>query len=575
MSSSDALSERGAVFTPNDFADLLASWAIQDKCQRVIDTGVGEGSLTFAAYKRLIELGAEPSKAQSQIYGSEIHSSTYRSFQNQAIRQSIEFPNIRQGDFFKQELPQVETIIGNPPYVRCVAISNIDAIRKRVIGKNKQLSEQGISRLSDLYIYFLLYAMCHLKPGGRLAVITADSWLNARYGESFKLYLKANFEIKALINLDRQVFDAEVKPVLLFAVKKSDQKTDSSEWLRFIRVRNGLPVNKLLSVIDSYNSDLPDLSAVSVKLNELEAKEPWGVHFKASYLLTDIASHPKTVHLSDIGKTKIGIQTLAKDFFVLSPDQVKESKIERRFLRPMIYSSKYWDRLKVEPGDKAHAYIFYCSKYKREIDGTNALRYIVRGERKEVKVRGKNKTVTGYHKKERIQKAGRRNWYDLKTHIERRGKAEILIPRLIAKKFQVIWNKALYVPGELFIEFFPKAPLFTDLKVYLAILNSSLFEVSLRIDAQLYGGGSYNISPGRIGKTWVPDVGQLTEEDKVRLIGAYKRLLEDPIMGRQEIDEAVYSYLNYDAERQKLIAETLSDLIKLGEVNLHTELETD
>jgi hypothetical protein len=563
---SDSISEVGAIYTPKDFANLLASWAIREKHHRVIDTGIGEGALTFAAYERLIELGAPPSSARLQIYGSEIRPATYEVFKSLAAEQAIEFPNIKCGDFFSYELPEVETVIGNPPYVRCSAIQDVDSIREKVFGKNRELSEKDISRLSDLYIYFLIYAASHLRPGGRIAVITADSWLNVRYGIAFKRYLKSNFKIEALVNLDRLVFSAEVRPVLVFAVKKDAPKIHASETLQFIRVKNGLPAGKLLSLIKKPKATNPDVLITPIETRTLDAGSPWGIHFKASDLVKEIAATTKTTTLSTLGRTRIGIQTLAKEFFVLTPEKAKVAKIEKRFLRPFIYSSRYWDKPTIDDGATPNAYLFCCSKDKKDIKGTNALRYIRQGERKVVKVRGKNETVIGYHNKERIKEDYRRNWYDLKTLIMRRGRAEILIPRLIAKKFQVVWNKAGFESGELYIEFFPNEPLPVEISTYLAILNSTLFETLLRIDAQLYGGGSYNISPGRIGNTLVPDVKQLTQEDKSRLNEAYTRLLVDPVQGRQEIDQALSLFLGFDAAKHQLVIEILNDLIRLGEM---------
>ena len=48
----------GSIYTPPDFAQFLTFWAIQNPQDTILDVGIGEGAFTFAAYYRLLELGA-------------------------------------------------------------------------------------------------------------------------------------------------------------------------------------------------------------------------------------------------------------------------------------------------------------------------------------------------------------------------------------------------------------------------------------------------------------------------------------------------------------------------------------
>jgi hypothetical protein len=73
----------GSIYTPPDFTQFLTFWAIQNPQDTILDVGIGEGAFTFAAYYRLLELGAIAAEAQQQIYGAEVDASTYDRFYNE------------------------------------------------------------------------------------------------------------------------------------------------------------------------------------------------------------------------------------------------------------------------------------------------------------------------------------------------------------------------------------------------------------------------------------------------------------------------------------------------------------
>jgi methylase of polypeptide subunit release factors len=550
----------GAIYTPPDFAEFLVSWAIRRPGQIVLDTGVGVGVFTFAAYRRLVQLGTDPDAARTQIYGAEVDSPTYSLFRDAAAAMGGAFPNVVCGDFFDTASPPVDAVIGNPPYVRRTYIEDIERIRGSVVLPGAAIGAKNLPRLTDLYVYFLLRALTMLKPGGRLAVITADSWLNVGYGEALKAYLHRHFVIESLISLDRRVFsDAQVKPVLLLATKEID--TTPRQPTQFVRLRNGLPISSLNYILDEPNGNMENVTLATVDGQSLDPTQPWGIHFKAPELYERLAGHRLMTTVAGLATTRVGLQTLAKDFFVLTREQAIDARIEPQYLRPLAQSARYCTQAIIVPDQTPTHYLFYCSASKDELEGTQALAYILRGESAEVPVRGKGFTVTGYHTKERIQRSHRKHWYDLRTAIERRGRAAILVPRLVYRSFRPVWNQAAFVPGELFIEFLPFPLADTDVEAYLAILASSIFEVMLRNHAQLYGGGTYNINPGQIKRVPILNVTTLTSSQKECLKQAYRRYLATSANDRSSIDAVVADILGFDAMLRQHLAEVVADLV--------------
>jgi len=552
----------GAIYTPPGYARFLTSWAVQQPKDRVLDVGIGEGVFTFAAYHRLIELGATSEDAQNQVFGAEIDSVTYQKFCEFARSANIRFSNLSNANFFDINFPSVDAIIGNPPYVRRTYIENVDDIRQSVIERNLGVSDLQMTRMTDMYIYFLLRALPTLKPGGKLAVITSDPWLNVSYGEEFKRYLQTYFKIDTLITLDHRVFeDAQVKPVLLLATKR--EIADEDWHVQFVRVKSGLSIDILKNVLDNQDhKHAKDIISSTVKGCDLDPSVPWSIHFKAPAVYEALESHRFMTPMANVAETRIGIQTLAKDFFVLTQEQADATQIEAQFLEPLAQSIRYFREPIIHSDTSPPFYLFCCGKSKEELQDTRALEYILQGEVTRVEVRGKGMNVVGYHNKERIKRANRHYWYDLKSSFERRGSASILIPRLIYHTFNVLWNKALFVPGELFIEFLP--PPGVDIEVYLAVLVSSVSEIMLRVHAQVYGGGTFNIGPGQIKSVPILNVRLLTERQKEDLKQAYLSYVSDQYHNRSAINALVYSILGCTDLEQQNLEKVLEDLLLLA-----------
>jgi len=559
----------GAIYTPPDFARFLASWAIKEPTDKVLDVGVGEGTFVFAAYRRLLEIGSNPTTANSQVYGSEIDAASYRRFLVESEKLGQKFPNISHSDFFATQRPTLDAVVGNPPYVRRTYLENIDQIRHTIIAHDSALRELQLTRMTDLYIYFLLHAVATLRPGGRLAVITADPWLNVRYGEAFKRYLHQNFYIDSLISLDRRVFlDAQVKPVLLLATRKGyaqliDYQT-RHQYVQFIRVKNGLSIEQVGNLLSSSENSHPDVTMIKVAHTDLQTRRPWGLHFKTPAVYRTIAAHPLVTPIASVANTRIGVQTLAKEFFVLRTDQIRSSQIEARFLQPLAQSARWFGHPTIEPEDVSDFHLFSCSEDKQQLAGTKALAYILQGESTVISVRGKETLVVGFQNKERIARASRPHWYDLKTSIDRRGRAAILIPRLVYRSFTVVWNKAGFVPGELFIEYLPHPLANDDAELHLAILSSSITEFVLRSHAQIYGGGTFNINPGQVRQVPILNTTLLAKEQVNALKLAYRAYLEDTQHSRVALDSAMLEIFGFDHLFENRLKESLVDLVMMA-----------
>jgi hypothetical protein len=102
------------------------------------------------------------------------------------------------------------------------------------------------------------------------------------------------------------------------------------------------------------------------------------------------------------------------------------------------------------------------------------------------------------------------------------------------------------VAGENFIELLPLPTM--PLRPLLAILNSGLTEVTLRVSAHVYGGGVYNLSPGSVGKVPVVDVRCLSPATLQQLDTAYGQFLLSGGKDRMALDTVVLAAAGFPAD---------------------------
>jgi len=550
----------GAVYTPEAYAQILTNWALQSKTSTVLDLGIGMGVFAYQALERLKELGADEPSALKQIYGAEIDKNTFAKFSSESKTNGLNFNNLQNIDFFDYKYPKVQAIIGNPPYVRRRQLDRVTVrtIKEKTIQQNTIIDQEELYALSDLYVYFLLAALPNLEPGGRFAAIVADTWLNARYGNVLKKYLVSEFQLCHLISLDRRVFvGAQVKAVIILAIKKSNNQ-EVVHPTRFSRIRNGLSINDLSSYVQcNLTENTKEIKAKDIDVTTLEINSPWGAIFKSSTIIDEILNKPITVSINKVARIGIGLQTLAKDFFVVTREQKEEGVVEGQYLVPYAYSISSINKPIIREKDILN-YVFCCSSPKENLLNTKALEHILEGEKREINVRGKGISIIGYQNKERIIEANRPYWYDVKTEIDKKERAEILLPRFVFQDYFVIWNKANSVPGGALIQFFPHQHKIIDIRVSLAILTSTFSESIFRINSQIYGGGTSNLRINDLKKAPTIDIFQLSTRQQTKLVKAYDEYVKTGDKNR--IDEVVNGILGLDEEQVVRLRNLLVDL---------------
>ena len=536
---SNALKSQGFVRTPPVIAALLARWALRSPDDHVLDAGFGEGAFLLESARCLQSLGTPADRLAAQLYGIDARPDAApmlrQAFGSHGL--PVNLPGIRTGDFFTTPFPPVDAIVGNPPGVHPWRRQDVDALRRAV---EPSLEGGRFSRLTDPQCYFIIHAARFLRPGGRLALIISDSWLDMRYGTAFKDYLLRTFAVRGVLGFQERIFrQVRVRPVVLLAEKRAASETGEPQPVAFVSFSGRLPNSLPRDPCRLLDGGAPQVDGTILPLDELQPAAKWTPLLYAPGVYKALRQHPGLTPLSALAQVRLGLQTFAKMFYVVPLAVQQRWHLERRWLMPLLLSPKDVDTPCLSPDMAARHYVLACNADKEHLAGTRVLRYIEYWENQVLTPRGQAQPVIGVQNLPRVAKARRTPWYNLLDHLTRRGTAPILLPRRMYRRLQVVWNQAGWVTGENFIDITPQAGVAA--KPLLAVLNASITEMALRVNAHVYGGGVYSLSPGSVGEVPVVDLRRLAPPALNQIERAYNQFLHTNGAERGRLDAAVFA----------------------------------
>ncbi|MEN3062220.1 MAG: N-6 DNA methylase [Candidatus Methanosuratincola petrocarbonis] len=630
----------GQFYTPPEIVDLIVKLTVTQKEAKVLDPACGSGSFLVKVYQRLRELNGIPKvmsgpmgelfhrQLLAQVYGTDINQfPAHLSVINLAIQNpkaKVDKINVAVKDFFdlkprqetlmgfrsmdtegKQVLIKIpgafDAIVANPPYIRQELLG--DAEKRKIfqlvqeeykdqlfVGQAKNKKGVVLDRQSDIYIYFYIHSIRFLKQGGMLGYISSNKWLEVGYGEPFQEFLLRNVKILYIIEFDRAVFpDAEVNTAVVILQKEKDEKKREENLARFVRVKKRIDNGELLKLLES-EEDIEDerIRVTVVKQGRLKPGK-WNVYLRAPPVFKKLMKHPKMKPLGEVAEVLFGLKTGYNDFFILSKEKAEEWGIEPEFLVPCVSSPKKVRGLVIKPED-VDEYFFMCDKPKKDLKGTNALKYIEYGERMEVDVtRGSKKGTKKLPELETVK--GRTLWYALPYF----NIPDLLLPKLADKRVLCIFNKGKALGSDLF--YFMNLNQKSYLYPILALINSSVGALFGELYGRSYGGGvldlkvyetkripilinsdGYDLSKfvhflfsaveARIKAEEALESLRSKKKDQPGIleIEAKKRLeeaIEAEKKAQKELDEAVYDILGLTEKERRQVEEGLKELQEL------------
>lgn len=529
---------QGFIRTPPAIAALLARWALRSPDDHVLDAGFGEGTFLLESARCLQALGAPAGRLADQLHGIDSRPDAAPVLRQAFVSHGLPatLPGIRTGDFFTTSFPPMDAMVGNPP-VRHWRRQDVDALRAVAA----PTADAGtFSRHTDPQCYFIIHGARFLKPGGRLALIVSDSWLDMRYGAAFKDYLLRTFVVRGVLGFQERIFrQVRVRPVVLLAEKRAAAETGESPPVAFVAFNGRLPNSLPRDPGRLLNSVSPPPDGTTLPLDELKPDARWTPLLYAPRVYKTLREHPGLASLGSLAQVRLGLQTFAKMFYVVPRAVQARWQLERRWLMPLLLSPKDFDAPCLSADLLPRHYVLACNVGKEHLAGTRVLRYIEYWENQVLTPRGQTQAVIGVQNLPRVVKARRTPWYNLLDPLTRRGTAPILLPRRMYRRLRVVWNQAGWVAGENFIEITPQADV--AMKPLLAVLNASITEMTLRVNAHVYGGGIYNLSPGSVGEIPIVDVRRLSLPVLNQLERACNQFLRTNGAARGRLDAAVFA----------------------------------
>lgn len=201
----EARKDLGAFYTEGPVVSFLVSWETRVARRRVFDPSCGDGRFLEAALRR----GA------GEVVGCDVDPAALAQAQHRCG--GVDFRLIRK-DFFSLdpgEVPPVDLIVGNPPFIRYQRFSGEP--RRRALATALRLGVR-LTGLTSSWAPFLLHAVQFLEPGGDVAMVVPAEVCQTQYGLPTLRALAEHFESISLLAFERNLFpDAQEETLLLLA----------------------------------------------------------------------------------------------------------------------------------------------------------------------------------------------------------------------------------------------------------------------------------------------------------------------------------------------------------------------
>ncbi|MFN7990598.1 MAG: N-6 DNA methylase [Candidatus Micrarchaeia archaeon] len=594
----------GQYYTDANICDLIVKLCIHSPNDVVLDPGCGSGTFLIKAYQYLEKLKEskehkDPKKLHKELYeqiwGVEINQFPAHLSVMQLTMQALEAKSndihVIVNDFFRTHstnifealaeihskkhipvntLPEVDDVVGNPPYIRQEILKEKNKIR--VVALQDTDNPKEFSEKSDIYVYFFTYGLHFLKKHGKFGFITSNSWLDVKFGKGLETFFFNHCQIDYIIYFDKNVFeDALANTCITILTKK---KPDLDECVKFIRIKKMMDVDHLVKLIKKINTGYEDESIRinPVKQRELKDEEKWSFFIRAPPIYKQLRKHQKLAPLSDqklpsnqrIAEVKRCITTQANDFFILSKSKAKEWGIESDYLTPVISSPKDVSSLQVKKS-KLKNYLLIANLPKSKLRGKNILHYIDMGEKKKLILRKNTGEVVGYQNTPSLK--NKKIWYS----IPKQKPAPILWPLMFWDNYPILLNDDAQATHN-FYSITPRNK--DDLILLLAYLNSSLTGLFIELFGRIPGGRLVELMVYEVAELPVLDPSKLTQHERNKLENTFHTLLEvqekgqDETSARAKLDEVVFDILELTHTERTQVLDGLKELKRIRQEGL-------
>jgi adenine-specific DNA methylase len=310
MASAPAASRRqkelGAFYTPPEIARVLTDWALRNPDDITLDPSFGGLVFLEAARDRLEHLGAGGTEVANQIYGIDLDDDAHRAAREREWL-GLDPSNFVDRDFFSVEpgeLPPVDALIGNPPYIRYQDFNGSAALARQVALR----AGVRLTRLASSWAPFVIHATSFVAPGGRFAQVLPGELMHAQYAQEVVKFLRHEYERVFVAAFDERIFPGALEDVVLLFAEGRGAPGDAGVCV--IRCTTLDDVEHRLELA----SGSPNVQLASGQRRLLGQLLP----AEAQLLYERLSTVSGVRRLGAIASVDIGIVTGANEFFVLT-----------------------------------------------------------------------------------------------------------------------------------------------------------------------------------------------------------------------------------------------------------------
>jgi len=397
----------GQYFTRSDVVDLIVGFCVRSADDKVLDGGCGAGTFLVRSYARKKQLNPNKTHKEliKELFGVDIarfpahlsiinlssrdlseienyprifHRDFFETFPDEEYRLSevrYKAETLGKKEFFAKIPKYVDAVVMNPPYTRQEEMEDVleeekEKAYKVCINDWKELShpkyqhkEPKLSKRSSIYAHFFIHGARFLRDGGRMGLITSNSWLDVNYGGDLQRFFLENFKIIAIIEskVERWFEDADINTAITILERCNNPEERNNNLVKFVQLKRPLSefipptedegerwvhVEKLIKFIEFKNQYFEDenIRIFVKRQGELwdegydeETGEyvgsKWGKYIRAPEIFFKILEKGKDlfIPLKEVAEVRRGFTTGANEFFYLTEDEIQKYGIEREF----------------------------------------------------------------------------------------------------------------------------------------------------------------------------------------------------------------------------------------------------
>lgn len=321
---------RGGYYTPQNLADYIVKWTVQDSSKSVLEPSCGDG--VFIQALNNVNIDKNIKISAFEIVDEEAEKSRLRS-----VELGFKNINIVNSDFLSWANEEVfdgstkfSCVVGNPPFIRYQFLEPFFQKQAELIFKRLELK---FTKHTNAWVSFVLASIEALEDGGRLGMIIPSEIIHVTHARSLREYLEKTCTKVLIIDPKEIWFEGTLQgAVMIFAEKKISASS----------VFEGIGIYQVQG-LDFLNNDPDELFINTNKIASETASGKWtkGLLTNEEWMLVSRATSHKDVHeFTDIARVDVGIVTGANAFFLVNDDTVETYNLHQ-YAHPMFGRSQH------------------------------------------------------------------------------------------------------------------------------------------------------------------------------------------------------------------------------------------